>query len=74
MSLSDHNNDMSISSGVMAAVAVVYAGYLAGNWNRRQGKVHRRVNFHEFFYFFAKLVDVGNIMVKGVQWEIFPYM
>ena len=40
MSLSDHNSDMSISSGVMAAVAVVYAGYLAGNWNRRQGKVN----------------------------------
>ena len=39
MSLSNHNRDMSISSGVMAALAVVYAGFLAGNWNRRQGKV-----------------------------------
>lgn len=39
MSLSDHNRDMSIASGVMAALAVVYGGYLAGNWNRRQGKV-----------------------------------
>ena len=43
MSLSDYNNDMSIASGVMAALAVVYGGYLAGNWNRRQGKVSKQV-------------------------------
>ncbi len=38
-SLSEHNRDMSIASGVLAALAVVYAGYLAANWNRRHGKV-----------------------------------
>ena len=62
-----HNRNLSIAMGVLSALAVIYAGFLTANWNRRSGKMF--IDFVTLFkfvlHFLGCLADAFLVVVFG---------